>query len=84
MRYRGVVLDADRLQVNLRTRLAIADGNIAYRSGQQLVRGERMRYNLVQDTGTIFQARGEVYLPTAGTDFAPVPVPTPSQTCNNP
>lgn len=60
MRYRDSVLDADRLEVNLLTRMALARGNVALALPGQLLRGEEFRYNFVQQTGEIRQARGEV------------------------
>lgn len=70
MRFRGAVLDADWLQVNLLTRMALAEGNVALTRGEQVLRGQRFRYNFVQETGTVYNARGEAYFPTSGTDFA--------------
>ncbi len=60
MRYRDSVLDADRLEVNLLTRMARAQGDVALALPGQLLRGEEFRYNFVQQTGEIRQARGEV------------------------
>jgi hypothetical protein len=60
MRYRDSVLDADRLEVNLLTRMARGQGNVALALPGQVLRGEEFRYNFVQQTGEIRQARGEV------------------------
>ncbi|HEY9857883.1 MAG TPA: DUF3769 domain-containing protein [Candidatus Obscuribacterales bacterium] len=71
MRFRGAVLDTERLQVNIPNRFAVAEGNVALTRGEQVLRGDRFEYNFVQNTGTIAGARGEIFLPTASTDFAP-------------
>lgn len=63
------VLRSDKLQVNLMNRLALAVGNVSLVSGEQILLGSRFLYNFVQGTGTIEEARGVVYIPTAGTDF---------------
>ncbi|UZQ55917.1 DUF3769 domain-containing protein [Trichothermofontia sichuanensis B231] len=70
LRFRQSVLTADRLQVNLANRFIMAEGNVALRRGEQVLRGERFEYRFVQEEGTIFNANGEIFLPTAGTDFA--------------
>lgn len=71
MRYQGSVLDADRLQVNLLNRVAVAEGNVALKRGEQVLRGQRFEYNFVQETGTVFNASGELYLPGAESSFNP-------------
>ena len=60
MRYQGAIVDADWLEVNLRSRLAIGEGNVALTQPERVIRGDRFRYNLIQETGTIFQASGEL------------------------
>ena len=75
MRFQEAVLDADRIEINLKNRTAVALGNVALRRGQQLLRGERFEYNFGQDTGVIFNASGEFFQPTAATDLA-FPSPT--------
>jgi hypothetical protein len=69
MRFRGAVLNADRLQVNLPNRIAVAEGDAVITRGEQVLRGDRLVYNLGQDQGTILNARGEVFLPEAGSDL---------------
>ncbi|MDF0553331.1 DUF3769 domain-containing protein [Kamptonema sp. UHCC 0994] len=71
VRFQQSVIDADRAVVNLLTRQVVAEGNVAYRRGQQVVRGDRMEYNLGLNSGAIAQARGELFIPTAGSDLAP-------------
>jgi lipopolysaccharide export system protein LptA len=70
MRFSNGVLTADRLQVNLVEKLAVADGQVILTRGQQVLRGERFEYYLVQDSGVVFNANGEVYQPTTQEDFA--------------
>lgn len=69
-RFRQSVLTADRLQVNLSNRFVMAEGNVALRRGEQVLRGERFEYRFVQEEGSIFNANGELFLPTTGRDFA--------------
>jgi hypothetical protein len=70
VRFDGAVLDADRLQVNLPNLIAVGEGNVALTRGQQVLRGERFTYNFVQDLGNIQNGSGEIFIPTASTDFA--------------
>lgn len=70
MRFRGAELRSEELQVNLLTRLAVAEGDVSLTSGEQILLGSRFEYNFVQETGTIQQARGQIFIPTAGSDFA--------------
>lgn len=71
LRFDGAVLEADRLQLNVSNLIAVGEGNVTLTRGQQLVRGQRFTYNFVQDNGDIFNARGDIYLPTSDTDFSP-------------
>ncbi|MGJ3252070.1 MAG: DUF3769 domain-containing protein [Elainellaceae cyanobacterium] len=72
--FREIVLNAERVQVNLPNRVAVAEGNIVITRGEQVLRGDRLVYNLTQDQGSIQNARGEVFLaePTAPTRTTPV------------
>jgi hypothetical protein len=70
VRFDGAVVDADRLQVNLDNLIAVGDGNVALTRGDQVLRGERFTYNFIQDSGELKNGRGEVYIPSAGTDLA--------------
>jgi len=54
--------------VNLLNKIAV-EGNVALTRGQQVLRGERFTYNFLQDRGSS-EWQGEIYLPTAGTDFS--------------
>lgn len=70
MRFQGALLDGDRVQVNLVDRVAVAEGNVALTRGAQVLRGNRFVYNFVQGSGTVQMARGDIYIPSAGTDLA--------------
>ncbi len=61
---------ADELWVNLVNRYVLAEGNVILTSGEQEVRGERAEYNLLQEAGTIFETRGELFFPDLEDDFA--------------
>ncbi|NJM60050.1 MAG: LPS-assembly protein LptD, partial [Oscillatoriales cyanobacterium RU_3_3] len=71
VRFRQAVIDADRAVVNLITRQVVASGNVSYTRGQQVVRGQRMEFNLGLNAGTVEQASGELFLPAAGSDLTP-------------
>ncbi|MEO1208947.1 MAG: DUF3769 domain-containing protein [Cyanobacteria bacterium J06638_20] len=73
LRFRQAILTADRVRVNLNTRQAVADGNVVFRRGQQLLLGDRLDYNLTQATGNITGIRGEIFLPSTGTDLTVLP-----------
>ncbi|GEM_PF-341601 len=75
MRFRQAVLTADRLRVNLPNRIAVADGNVVLTRGDQVIRGDRLEYSFVQGEGTVFDARGEIFLPTSSTDLTITPTP---------
>jgi hypothetical protein len=71
MRFRGAVLRADTLRVNLPNRTAEAEGNIILTRGDQVLRGQRLVYNFVQQQGTVYAAGGEIFLPSTSRDFEP-------------
>ncbi|MEG4960752.1 MULTISPECIES: DUF3769 domain-containing protein [unclassified Microcoleus] len=71
VRFRQTVIDADRAIVNLVTRQVVASGNVAYTRGQQVVRGQQMEFNLGLNSGAVEQARGEIFLPAAGSELTP-------------
>lgn len=71
MRFRGAVLNADRVWVSLANRTAVAEGNVSLRRGDQVLLGDRFAYNFVQGQGNVQRARGELFLATADRDFAP-------------
>ncbi|MEH1893536.1 MAG: DUF3769 domain-containing protein [Nostoc sp.] len=70
VRFDGAVVDADRLQVNLDNLIAAGEGNVTLTRGDQVLRGQRFTYNFVQDNGEMLNGRGEIYVPSAQTDFA--------------
>ena len=71
MTFRGALLRADTLRVNLVNQVVVAEGNAVLTRGDQVIRGNRLEYNLVQDQGTIYDAKGEVFLPQTSSDFGP-------------
>ncbi|WP_017316136.1 DUF3769 domain-containing protein [Mastigocladopsis repens] len=73
VRFDGAVVDADRLQVSLDNLIAVGEGNVALTRGDQILRGQRFTYNLVQDSGELFDGSGEIFIPTAGQDFSLLP-----------
>ncbi|MEQ9234884.1 DUF3769 domain-containing protein [Coleofasciculus sp. E2-BRE-01] len=75
LRFRGALLEADRVQVNLPNRILVAEDNVVLTRGEQVLRGERFEYSFVQDSGVIFDASGELYVPTSGTDLTILPSP---------
>ncbi|MEO1096051.1 MAG: DUF3769 domain-containing protein [Cyanobacteria bacterium J06638_28] len=66
------LLKADRLWVNLFNRYVLAEGNVVFQQGDQTIRAERGEYNLLQGQGSLFQARGTVFLPGLGADFGEI------------
>lgn len=70
MRFRGAVLVADRLRVNVPNRTALAQGNVVFTRGQQVVRSDRFNYNFIQQRGSLADASGEIFIPSAGSDLA--------------
>lgn len=73
VRFDGAVVDADRLQVNLDNLIAAGEGNVTLTRGDQILSGQRFTYNFVQDSGELENGRGEIYVPSAQTDFAFLP-----------
>jgi Protein of unknown function (DUF3769) len=70
LRFRGAVLRAARIQVNVPNRIVVAEGDAVLTRGQQVIKGDRLEYNLVQGGGTVMGASGELDLAAAGSDFA--------------
>ncbi|MEC4816675.1 MAG: DUF3769 domain-containing protein [Scytonema sp. PMC 1069.18] len=73
VRFDGAVVDADRVQVSLDNLIAVGEGNVALTRGDQVLRGQRFTYNLVQDSGELINGGGEVFIPTAGQDLSFLP-----------
>lgn len=69
VRFARGVLTGDRVRVNLRNRVVVGDGDVAMRRGDQVFRGEAFEYQMVQDAGVIYQARGEVNQRTSARDW---------------
>ena len=68
------LLDADQLWINLANRFAVAKGNVTLTRGEQILRGERVEYNFTQGQGTFFNASGDIFLPSLGSDISsPLP-----------
>jgi hypothetical protein len=78
IRFSRGVLSADRVKINLPDRIAVAEGNVVLKRGDQILRGNRFEYYFVQDRGVIFNANGEIYQPGMSRDFEA------STTANNP
>jgi len=70
VRLEDAVLDADRVEVSLPNLIAVGEGNVAFTRGQQVIRGQRFTYNIVQNTGDIQNGGGEIFIPTASSDFS--------------
>jgi lipopolysaccharide export system protein LptA len=79
VKFNKAVLNADRLSVNLITKLATAEGNISLIRGKQILYGDKFEYNFEADSGTISEARGDIYQPTLVNDLN-ITAPTNSST----
>ena len=73
VRFNKALLQADRLRVNLKTKIAIADGNVSLTRGKQILYGKQFEYNFEDDRGSIMEARGDIFQPTLVTDLNVVP-----------
>jgi Protein of unknown function (DUF3769)/Lipopolysaccharide-assembly, LptC-related len=69
LRFNKAVLNADRLRVDLRTKIATAEGNVSLIRGQQILYGNRFDYNFEDDKGSIAEARGDIFQPTLVRDL---------------
>ncbi|NJM58257.1 MAG: DUF3769 domain-containing protein [Synechococcales cyanobacterium RU_4_20] len=69
MRFQGGILSADRIQINTTSRIVVAEGNAALVRGQQRLRGDRIEYNLTQETGRVLAASGSFNTATSGTEL---------------
>jgi Protein of unknown function (DUF3769)/Lipopolysaccharide-assembly, LptC-related len=69
VRFNNALLNADRLRVNLKTKIATAEGNVSLLRGKQILYGNQFEYNFDDDRGTIIEARGDIYQPTLVTDL---------------
>ncbi len=64
------IIESDQLWVNLVNRYALAEGNVLLTRGAQIIRGSRAEYSFIQQSGTVDDAVGTLYLPEVGTDLA--------------
>lgn len=73
VRFDGSIVNAERLQVSLDNLIAVGEGNVILTRGDQVLSGQKFTYNFIQDDGQLEKGRGEIFIPTAGTDlsFAP-------------
>jgi hypothetical protein len=71
IRFSRGVLSADEVMVNLSNRIAVAEGEVILKRGDQTLKGNRFEYYFVQDKGVIFSASGVVYQPNLSRDFSP-------------
>jgi lipopolysaccharide export system protein LptA len=69
LRFNNALLSADKLRVNLNTKIAIAEGNVSLIRGKQILYGKQFEYNFEDDKGSITQARGDIYQPTLVNDL---------------
>jgi hypothetical protein len=69
LRFNKALLKADRLRVNLKTKIATAEGNVSLLRGKQTLYGSQFEYNFENDSGSILEARGDVYQPTLVRDL---------------
>ncbi len=69
MRFNQAILTADSLQVSLTNRIAVAEGNVTLTRGNQVLKGTRFEYFFFEDSGVIYEARGEVDQSTSSTDL---------------
>ncbi|MBO1058866.1 MAG: DUF3769 domain-containing protein, partial [Dolichospermum sp. JUN01] len=69
VRFNEAVIDADSLHINLDNLIAVGEGNVALTRGNQVLQGQRFTYNFIQDNGELENGKGELYIPTTGTDF---------------
>lgn len=66
------VLRADQLWANLANRYVVVEGNVVFTRGEQTVEAERGEYNLIQGQGSLYRARGALFLPGVDTDFGDI------------
>lgn len=78
------LLNADKVWINLANRYVLAEGNVAFQQDEQLIRGNRAEYNLLQGSGVIYDARGELVLPTIEEDLSEATSTRPFQNPNRP
>jgi hypothetical protein len=70
LQFGNAQLAADRLWLNLDNRHARAEGNVFFNRNEQVLEGASATYNLLQGSGNIYNARGELQLPTLQEDLS--------------
>ena len=70
VRFDGAVINANTLEINLDNLIAVGEGNVVLTRGNQVLQGQRFTYNFIQDNGDLENGKGELYIPSASTDFA--------------
>jgi hypothetical protein len=73
VRFKKALLRSDKLRINLKTKIAIAEGNVSLVRGKQILYGSQFEYNFEDDKGSILEARGDIYQPTLVNDLNIVP-----------
>jgi hypothetical protein len=66
-------LAAEQIWVNLENRYLRAEGDVFFNRNEQILEGETATYNLLQGSGEITDARGELSLETVSSDLASIP-----------
>ena len=79
LRLNNAIIKTNELWLNLTNRYALANGDVLLTRGAQIVRGSRLRYNFIQQAGTVANAVGTLYLPDVKSDLRS-PFESPSQT----
>lgn len=69
LQFRQAELKADRVQTDVANKILVAEGNVSLSRGGQVLRGERLEYNLVQERGSLSKASGVINLPQAQGDL---------------
>jgi Protein of unknown function (DUF3769)/LptA/(LptD N-terminal domain) LPS transport protein len=69
LKFRTATLKADSLKVNLKTKLAEAEGKVSLQRGRQSLYGRKFQYNFDKDSGAIENGRGDVYQPSLVRDL---------------
>ncbi|MEL6939531.1 MAG: DUF3769 domain-containing protein [Cyanobacteria bacterium J06598_1] len=64
------IIEAEELWVNLVNRYALAEGDVLLTRGSQIIEGNRLQYNFIQQSGTVGEAIGTIYLPAIEEDLA--------------
>jgi hypothetical protein len=67
-------LTAERMWINLENRYLRAEEDVFFNRNEQILEGETATYNLLQGSGEINRARGELDLATVGEDLATIPL----------